>query len=129
VAFSNPFEVQRLRTICGAKDYIFLRNNAICNLTLFCNMARMSVLLSAEDKSMSGRKTHHVVPNSGGGWDVKRGSSERASKHFDTKKEAETWGREVSRNQKTEFIVHRKDGSIERADSHGNDPITPKDKK
>ncbi len=112
-----------------AKDHIFLRNNAICDLTSFCDVARMGVLLPAEDKSMSKRKTHHVVPNSDDGWDVKRGSSERASKHFDTKKEAETWGREVSRNQNTEFIVHRKDGSIERTDSHGNDPMPPKDKK
>lgn len=76
---------------------------------------------------MSPRKTHHVVPNSGGGWDVKRGGAERASKHFDTKKEAESWGREVSRNQSSEFIVHKKDGSIQHSDSHGNDPMPPRD--
>jgi len=77
---------------------------------------------------MHKRKTHHVVPNSDSGWDVKRGGSERASKHFDTKKEAENWRREVSRNQNTEFSVHRKDGSIERTDSHGKDLISPRDK-
>ena len=32
--------------------------------------------------------THHVVPNSGGGWDVRRGGAERASGHFDTKRDA-----------------------------------------
>ena len=32
-----------------------------------------------------GPKTHHVVPNSGGGWDVKRGGADRSSGHFDTK--------------------------------------------
>lgn len=31
-------------------------------------------------------------------------------------------------DQETEFQVHRKDGSIERSDSHGNDPNPPKDK-
>ncbi len=112
-----------------AKDHNLLRNNTICDLTFSFDAARMGVLLPAEDKSMSRRKTHHVVPNSNGGWDVKRGGSERASKHFDIKKEAETWGREVSRNQNTEFIVHRKDGSIERTDSHGKDPMPPRDKK
>ncbi len=28
-----------------------------------------------------GLKTHHVVPNPNGGWDVKRGSSSCASSH------------------------------------------------
>ncbi len=56
--------------------------------------------------------THHVVPNPDGGWDVKRGRSGRA---VDA-------GRVISRNQKTEFVIHRQDGTIERKDSHGNDP-------
>ena len=75
------------------------------------------------------RKTHHVVPDSRGGWNVKRGGASRASKHFDTKKEAEEYGREVSRNQRTEFVIHGKDGKIQRSDSHGNDPCPPKDTK
>lgn len=65
---------------------------------------------------------HHVVPNPDGGWDVKRSGSERASRHFDTKAEAVDAGREISRNQRTEFVIHRKDGTIQRKDSHGNDP-------
>jgi hypothetical protein len=72
-------------------------------------------------------KTHHVVPNSDrGGWDVKRGGALRASKHFDTKVEAERAGREISRNQKTEFVIHGRNGKIQRSDSHGNDPYPPK---
>ena len=73
------------------------------------------------------RKTHHVVPNSDrGGWDVKRGGSSRASKHFDTKAEAEHAGRGISRNQKTEFVIHGRNGKIQRSDSHGNDPYPPR---
>ena len=75
------------------------------------------------------RKTHHVVPNSDGGWDVKRGGASRASKHFDTKREAEGYGRGVSQRAGSEFIVHGKDGTIQRADSHGGDPNPPKDKR
>ncbi|MFO7823973.1 MAG: DUF2188 domain-containing protein [Cyclobacterium sp.] len=74
------------------------------------------------------RKTRHVVPNSDGGWDSKKGGAERASKHFDTKKEAEQYSRELSRKEKSELIIHKKDGTIQRADSHGNDPNPPKDK-
>lgn len=75
-----------------------------------------------------GPDSHHVVPNPTGGWDVKRGGSERASAHFDTKQEAIERGREISRNQGTEFRIHNLDGRIAKSDSHGNDPNPPKDK-
>lgn len=70
--------------------------------------------------------THHVVPNPNGGWDVKRGNSSRASSHHDTKKDAVDIGRQVSRNQETEFKIHNKNGRISQSDSHGNDPYPPK---
>lgn len=66
--------------------------------------------------------THHVVPNSGGGWDVRRGGAERASGHFDTKRAAVDRGREISRKAGTEFKIHNQDGRIAQSDSHGNDP-------
>jgi hypothetical protein len=74
------------------------------------------------------RKTHHVVPNPKGGWDVKKGGGVKSIKHFTKKDDAVDYGREVSRNQKSEFIVHKKDGTIQNADSHGGDPCPPKDK-
>lgn len=70
--------------------------------------------------------SHHVVPNSNGGWDVKRGGSERASLHAETKQAAIDLGREISRNQGTEFVIHGKDGVIQSKDSHGNDPRSVK---
>jgi Uncharacterized protein conserved in bacteria (DUF2188) len=73
--------------------------------------------------------SHHVVPSSEGGWDVKRSNAERASRHFETKQEAVDWGRQVSTNQQTEFIIHTKDRRIQNPDSHGNDPFPPRDQK
>ncbi|HWQ43058.1 DUF2188 domain-containing protein [Desulfosporosinus fructosivorans] len=73
------------------------------------------------------RDTHHVVHNTNGGWDVKRGGGQRSSGYFDTKKEAVDAGREISRNQGTEFLIHGLDGKIQSSDSHGNDPCPPKD--
>lgn len=73
-----------------------------------------------------GPKTHHVVPNPDGGWDVKRGGAARASSHHDTKVDAISSGREVSRNQGTELRIHNKDGKIASSDSHGNDPNPPR---
>ena len=69
------------------------------------------------------RKTHHVVPNPKGGWSVKKGGSSRASKTFKKKEDATGYAREVSKNQKSELVIHKKDGTIQRTASHGNDPI------
>jgi len=76
-----------------------------------------------------GPKSHHVVPNSKGGWDVKRGGAEKSSGHFDKKQDAVERAREISINQGTELRIHNRDGKIARADSHGNDPFPPRDKK
>ena len=73
-----------------------------------------------------GPKSHHVVPNPDGGWDVKRGGASRASSHHDTKREAIESGRSVSRHQATELRIHNKDGRIASSDSHGCDPYPPK---
>lgn len=74
-----------------------------------------------------GPETHHVVPNPTGGWDVKRGSGERASSHHETKREAVDEGRAVSRSQGTELRIHNSHGKISSSsDSHGRDPHPPK---
>ena len=75
------------------------------------------------------RKSHHVVPNPDGGWNVKKGGSSRASKSFQKQQDAIDWGREVSRNQGSEFVINRRDGTIRRKASHGRDPYPPKDRK
>ena len=77
-------------------------------------------------KPPKGPPSHHVVPNPSGGWDVKKGGADRASGHFETKSEAIDAGREISRNQGTEFRVHNRDGRIASSDSHGRDPDPPK---
>lgn len=73
-----------------------------------------------------GPKSHHVVPNPNGGWDVKRGGAQRASSHHETKQDAISRGREISRNQASELRIHNKDGRIAQSDSHGNDLFPPK---
>ena len=75
------------------------------------------------------RDEHHVVHNPNGGWDVKRSNARRASIQTETKAEAVKVGRQISRNQRTEFIIHGMNGRIQNPDSHGNDPYPPKDRK
>jgi hypothetical protein len=75
------------------------------------------------------QKTHHVVPDPDGGWRVIKGGATRDSKHFETKTAAVSWGREVSKTLGSEFVIHKKDGTIQRKDSYCNNPLPPKDKK
>lgn len=71
-------------------------------------------------------KTHHVVHNSNGGWDVKRGGASKSSAHHNTKQEAINHARTISQNQKTELYIHGMNGQIQSKDSHGNDPFPPR---
>jgi hypothetical protein len=73
------------------------------------------------------KKSHHVVPGPDGGWNVKKGDALRASRHFETKKDAESWGRRISRQEGSELVIHKRDGTIESKDSHGRDPMPPRD--
>ncbi len=59
------------------------------------------------------RKTHHVIPCPLGGWDVKKGGGAKSIKHFDKKQDAVTYGRQISKNQKSEFIIHKKNGEVQ----------------
>ena len=74
------------------------------------------------------KKTHHIVPDPDGGWNVKRGGATRASKHFDKKQDAINWGRQISRKQDSEFVVHRKDGTVEHKGSHRGNPLPSRGK-
>lgn len=68
------------------------------------------------------RKSHHVVPNPTGGWDVKVSGGDKAIKHTDIKQEAVDAARTISQNQESELMIHNKNGQIGHKDSHGHDP-------
>lgn len=79
---------------------------------------------------MSGKrgKNQHVVKHSGG-WAVKGAGNERATKVFDTQKEAIDRAEDIAKNQGSDTKIHGKDGKIRAGNSYGNDPYPPKDKK
>ena len=78
---------------------------------------------------MTKKSTQHVVPHPNGGWSLKKGGSPKSTKRFPTQKEAINYARKVSKNQKSELYIHRRDGMIREKDSYGKDPHPPKDKK
>lgn len=66
-------------------------------------------------------KNQHVVkhPN---GWAVKGAGNSKATKVTNTQKEAADVARRIAKNQKSELLIHGKNGRIREKDSHGNDP-------
>ena len=76
------------------------------------------------------RKELHVTNNDErGGWDIRKPGAERASGHFETKKDAMRVGREMAINQGAELIPHLKNGEFQNPNSYGNDPCPPRDRK
>ncbi len=71
-------------------------------------------------------KNQHVVPSKNNGWNVKGEGNTKATKHFDTKNPAIDYARNISKNQKSELVIHNKDGKIAQKDSHGHDSYPPK---
>lgn len=73
--------------------------------------------------------SRNVVPNPGGGWNVKKPGASRASAHYDAQKEAADRGRQILKNDGGgELITHGRDGQIRAKDTiaPGNDPYPPK---
>jgi hypothetical protein len=63
----------------------------------------------------------HTLPSPDGWVNRKEGSSRALSRHT-TKQEAVMAGRERARRDRTEHLIHNKDGSIRARNSYGNDP-------
>ncbi|HVT85387.1 MAG TPA: DUF2188 domain-containing protein [Chitinophagaceae bacterium] len=75
------------------------------------------------------KKNQHVVPGKNGGWNVKGEGNSKATTHTETKQEAIDKAREIAKNQRSELVIHGKDGKIQDKDSYGNDPVPPRDTK
>ncbi len=73
-------------------------------------------------------KNYHVVPKEDK-WAVKGEGNKRATVIVETQKEAIQVAKEIAMNQKSEAIIHGRDGRIRDKDSYGRDPYPPVDKK
>lgn len=69
-------------------------------------------------------KNQHVVPHNGQ-WAVKGAGNVKVTSTHRTQQEAIDAGREISKNQRSELVIHRPNGQIRDKDSHGNDPYPP----
>ena len=73
---------------------------------------------------MTRKRSQHVVPTKDG-WAVKRAGSPKATKVFATQEEAIERGREIAKNQRSELLIHGRDGRIREKNTYGRDPFPP----
>ena len=55
-------------------------------------------------------------------WAVKGAGNDRNTKIVPTQKVAINIAREIAKNQQSELVIHKKNGTIRDKDSFGNDP-------
>lgn len=77
---------------------------------------------------MSKGKNQHVVPY-GKDWAVRGEGNTKVTSVHDTQPEAIIEAKNIAINQKSEVVIHRRNGKIRDKDSYGDDPCPPKDKK
>lgn len=67
----------------------------------------------------------HIVRR-GAQWAIRAENATRDTRVVDTQSEAIDGGRQIAKNQRSELIIHGRDGRIRARDSYGNDPFPPK---
>ncbi|MDP2364063.1 MAG: DUF2188 domain-containing protein [Ignavibacteria bacterium] len=77
---------------------------------------------------MAKGKNQHVVPGKDGSA-VKSDGSSKASTIQPTQAKAIKEAVKIAKHQKSEVVIHGRDGKIRDKDSYGNDPNPPKDKR
>jgi Uncharacterized protein conserved in bacteria (DUF2188) len=70
---------------------------------------------------MARKRPVHTVPHEDG-WANRREGATRVMKKFATKAEAQAAGRETARRDKTEHLIHKRDGTVGSRNSYGDDP-------
>lgn len=77
--------------------------------------------------NMSG-KNQHVVPV-GSDWGIRGEGNTKLTSIFENKQDAMNSARNIAINQKSELVIHGRNGRIQDKDSFGHDSNPPKDRK
>lgn len=67
----------------------------------------------------------HVVPNGGDGWKVEKEGGSRG-RNFDTQKDAWEAAKNTARREKSEALLHGRNGQIRERNTYGPDPRSSK---
>ena len=74
------------------------------------------------------RRNQHVVKNPDG-WAVKGAGNSRATVVKPTQGAAIRAAIPIAKREKSDVVIHGRDGRIRDRDSYGNDPVPPRDRK
>lgn len=75
---------------------------------------------------MAAKNNIHTTYNkSAGNWRNIREGASKPAKVYPTKSAAQTDGRRIAINQRTEHLIHNQDGKISQRNSYGNDNFPP----
>ena len=69
-------------------------------------------------------RSQHVAPQEGR-WTVRRAGSNRATRKFDTQREAIEFARDLARKQKAELYIHGRNGLIRKGIFYDRNPVSP----
>jgi hypothetical protein len=74
-------------------------------------------------------KNIHITHRKNQSWAVIGEGDKRASSLHKTQADAIEAGRDISKNNKAELVIHDRENLIRDKDSYGNDPNPPRDRK
>ncbi len=66
-------------------------------------------------------KSYRVIAKIGGGWNVKRRGAVRASKSFETQRQAISYARKISKAEHADLFIHNKNGRLSKKETFTND--------
>ena len=78
---------------------------------------------------MSKKRDIHVVRYPEGGWATRKEGADRVGSVHDTQGSAIEAARHQAIRERTEVVIHGRDGRIRDSDSYGKDPSRIKDRK
>ena len=94
-------------------------------MRFFKNRLISGVIIKKENNKMAKKKNYDVSPKDDK-WQVKQHKASRASKTFDTQKDAIEYGRDKAKKAKSELYIKNRKGQVREANSYGKDPYPPK---
>ena len=68
----------------------------------------------------------HVVKRDDGSWAVRGAGNERDTSRHNTQADAIERARDIAINQRSEVVIHRRNGEFRDRNSYGNDPYPPR---
>lgn len=73
-------------------------------------------------------KNQHVVPRDCQ-WAIRGSGNSKDTRRFQTQREAIREARKIAKRQKSELVIHGRDGKIRAKSSYGGDPNPPRDRR